>query len=264
MPQTFLKPFDYTVEKVIRSDCHPTLREYCSLPPSSSTEVDPEYQLYPSNRQMVPVRDEIELKKQSIARQLGDKPPVVSATYMLGLSKTASGSYVNNLDVPTALLPGNFGVRVVDQMMPTNLSDVHRDRRSTMVQNFVCDNKIWEVPTELEAPNEVDYLTDDESDDGQDFEVPVPDLDEMIQGFEAGDEKIQKEEQEFKEHLQDLKTRGFEKEVREEIKQKKLERTELLDSNMTAHRRLLQAALPGMVEDLNEGIVNPQNKVYLR
>ena len=52
---------------------------------------------------------------------------------MLGLSKTASGSYVNNLDIPTALLPGNFGVRVIDQMMPTNLSDVHRDRRSTMV-----------------------------------------------------------------------------------------------------------------------------------
>jgi hypothetical protein len=40
--------------------------------------------------------------------------PVVSSTYMLGLSKTVSGSYVNNLDLPTALLPGNFGARVVD------------------------------------------------------------------------------------------------------------------------------------------------------
>lgn len=257
MPQSFLKPLDYTVEKVIRADCHPTLREYVSLPATSSTEVDPEYQLYPSTRQMVPIRDEIELKKQSIARQLGENPPVVSATYMLGLSKTVSGSYVNNLDVPTALLPGNFGVRVVDQMMPTNLSDVHRDRRSTMVQNFVCDNRIWEIPTPLEAPQEVDYLTDDESDDGQDFEVPVPDLDDMIKGFEAGDEKIQKEEQAFREHLQDLKTRGFEKETREEINQRKQERMELLDTNITEHRRLLQAALPGMVEELNEGIVDP-------
>ena len=43
MPQSFLKPFDYTVEKVIRSDSHPTLREYSSLPANSSTEVDPEY-----------------------------------------------------------------------------------------------------------------------------------------------------------------------------------------------------------------------------
>ena len=53
---------------------------------------------------------------------------------MLGLSKTVSGSYVNNLDLPTGLLPGNFGVRVVDQMMPTSLSDVYRDRRNMQLQ----------------------------------------------------------------------------------------------------------------------------------
>jgi hypothetical protein len=63
MPASFLKPFDYTVEKVIRSDCHPSLRDYVCLPATSSTEVDPEYQLYPSSRTMVPIRDEIELKK---------------------------------------------------------------------------------------------------------------------------------------------------------------------------------------------------------
>lgn len=239
MPQSFLKPFDYTVEKVIRSDCHPTLREYSALPANSSTEVDPEYQLYPSARTMVPIRDEIELKKQSIARQLGDKPPVVSASYMLGLSKTASGSYVNNLDVPTSLLPGNFGVRVIDTMMPTNLSDVHRDRRSPQVSQFVCENRSWEVPSLLEVPQEVDYLTDDESDEGQDFEVPIPELDDLIKGFEDGDEKIKGDEQGFKEHLADLKVRGFEPAVREEIKQNKIEKTELLDSNISEHRRLL-------------------------
>ena len=77
------------------------------------------------------------------------------------------------------------------------------------------------MPQLLEEPNEVDYLTDDESDDGQDFEVPVPDLDEMIKGFELGDETIQQAETEFKEHLADLKARGFEKAPREEIKQNK-------------------------------------------
>lgn len=115
---------------------------------------------------MAPILDEIELKKQSVASQVEDNPPVVSQTYMLGLSKTVGGSYINNLDVPTCLLPGNFGVRVVDQMMPTSLSDVHRDRRCTNVQNFVNDNHIWEIPEILEEPNQVDYLTDDESDDG--------------------------------------------------------------------------------------------------
>ncbi len=264
MPQSFLKPLDYAAEKVIRADCHPTLREFKALPGTSSTEVDPEYQLYPSARTMVPIRDEIELKKQSVARQLGDNPPVVSATYMLGLSKTVSGSFVNNLDVPTALLPGNFGVRVIDQMMPTNLSDVHRDRRSTQVENLTCDNRDWTIPEQLEEPLDVDYLTDDESDDGQDFEVPVPELDNLIKGFEDGDEKIQAQQSEWNDHMAALKSAGFEKETREEIKQAKATKTQLLDNNITEHRRLLQAALPGMIEDLNAGIADPSNKVSLR
>lgn len=57
--------------------------------------------------------------------------------------------------------------------------------------------------------------------------------------------------------MADLKSRGFEKEVREEIKQNKLSRTELLDNNISEQRRLLQAALPGMVEDVNAGIMDP-------
>lgn len=203
---------------------------------------------------MIPIRDEIELKKQSVARLLDGNAPVVSSTYMMTCTKTGSGSFINSLDVPTGLLPGNFGVRVIDQMMPTNLSDVHRDRRSTQVHNFVCDNRPWEVPQPLEEPQEVDYLTDDESDDGQEFEVPIPDLSELISGFEDGDEKIQSETEAFKTHLADMKSHGFEKATREEIKQRKLEKSELLDSNITEQRRLLSAALPGMVEDLNQGV----------
>ena len=71
---------------------------------------------------------------------------------MLGLSKTVGGSYVNNLDVPTGLLPGNFGVRVIDNMMPTNMSDVHRDRTCTRTLTFACDNKDMIVPDMLEQP----------------------------------------------------------------------------------------------------------------
>lgn len=96
----------------------------------------------------------------------------------------------NTLDVPTLLLPGNFGVRTIDAMMPTNLSDVHRDRRSTLVQNFICEDRIWAVPELLEDALDVDYLTDEESDDNEDFGVPVPDLNDLINGFEDGDEKI--------------------------------------------------------------------------
>ena len=50
------------MERVIRADSHPTLRRYVTLPKNSSTEVDTEYSLYPTSRQMVPMLDEIELK----------------------------------------------------------------------------------------------------------------------------------------------------------------------------------------------------------
>lgn len=94
--------------------------------------------------------------------------------------------------------------------------------------------------------------------------MPIPELDELIKGFEDGDDKIQSETDEFSKHLADLKARGFEKETREEIKQRKLEKSELLDSNITEQRRLLNAALPGMVEDLNQGVSQTNYKVYLR
>ena len=78
----------------------------------------------------------------------------------------------------------------------------------------------------------MDYLTDDESDEGT-FDLKVPDLEDMIKDFEAGDDTLVKEEEKFKEHLADLKARGFEKELREEIKQTKIEKTQLLDENIT-------------------------------
>jgi hypothetical protein len=139
MPASFLKPLDYSVDLVLRGDRHPTLREYIGLPASSSTEVDPEFALYPLKRSRIEQKDEYELKNQVVAKKLGGQPGLTSATYAMGLSKTVSGCYVNNLDVPTQLLPGNFGVRILDGMMPTSLSDVYRERRSTAVQSFVCD-----------------------------------------------------------------------------------------------------------------------------
>ena len=139
MPLSFLKPLDYAVDLVLRGDRHPTLREYVSLPAASTTEVDPEFALYPLKRVRQEQRDEIELKNQGVAKRFGDQPGLASQTYSLGLTRTVAGMYVNNLDVPTQLLPGNFGVRILDGMMPTSLSDVYRDRKNTSVENFICD-----------------------------------------------------------------------------------------------------------------------------
>ena len=104
------------------------------------------------------------------------------------------------------------------------------------MSNFVCDNRLMEVPELMEAPKEVDYLTDDESDEGNDFEIPVPELDDLLKEFEMGDEVLNKEEEDLKAHFIDLKQRGFEKKAREEIKQTKIEKTELLDSNISKHK----------------------------
>ncbi len=50
-------------------------------------------------------------------KELKEKGTMLS----LGATKNKSGSYINTLDIPTGLLPGNFGCRVIDQMMPTEL-----------------------------------------------------------------------------------------------------------------------------------------------
>lgn len=89
-----------------------------------------------------------------MAKELKEKglQPLVSETYSLGLSKTMGGNYINCLDVPSNLLPGNFGCRVVDQMMPVDLSIVHKDRKNMAQASFVCDTEKWTVPDLLAQP----------------------------------------------------------------------------------------------------------------
>lgn len=263
MPCTFAKPLDYSVDLLLRSDQHPSLREYISIPAQQTSEVDPAFALYPQVRNPLQAKDEIELRMKKLGTNANQEThPQVSATYSLGLAKTVSGSFVNNLDIPTALLPGNFGARVVDGILSTNQSDVYRERKNTHVTSFVCDNSSLQVPALLPAPAKVDYLTDDESDDNAGFELKVPSLDDLIHEFEKEDDMIQKTTEDFKSHLYDLKVQGFQKQTREEIKHSKTEKTQLLDQNISAHKQKLAATLPGMLEDVNETIKNPKNKIY--
>ena len=46
------------------------------------------------------------------------------------LTKSVGGAVINTLDVSTQSVPGNFGVRVIESM-PTNLSDIWRERKNT-------------------------------------------------------------------------------------------------------------------------------------
>ena len=58
MPKTFLKPFDYSVDLLVRP--HPTLREYAKQ--KMQSEVDPDYYLYTMPRLRSDPKDEIMMR----------------------------------------------------------------------------------------------------------------------------------------------------------------------------------------------------------
>lgn len=88
----------------------------------------------------------------------------------------------------------------------------------------------------MEKPDQNDYLTDEESDEAADFEIKVPDLDELITEFEKSDEAIQQINESIKQHKVELISRGFETEARYDIKNKKGEKQQMLDDNISMQR----------------------------
>lgn len=55
----------------------------------------------------------------------------------------------------------------------------------------------------MEKPDQNDYLTDEESDEGADFEVKVPELDQLIDQFELEDEVVQEQKVSIKNYVKD-------------------------------------------------------------
>ena len=100
MPSSFVKPLDYSIDLLVRT--HPTLR--CYQGQLSCSEVEFEYHLYPNKRERIMPKDEIELKNVKKEEDIN---------FVMSLTKTLSGAFVNSNEVPTQELPGNFGVRVV-------------------------------------------------------------------------------------------------------------------------------------------------------
>ena len=116
----------------------------------------------------------------------------------------------------------------------------------------------------MQQPKGVDYLTDDESDENKGFEVKIPSLDDLIFQFEGGDETIKQATESLNLRNADLKLRGFEKEVREDIKQTRIDKVEMLNANSSTQRAFYEAQLPGMIEDLNAVVRDPTRKLYIR
>jgi len=92
------------------------------------------------------------------------------------------------------------------------------DQLSNMKLGFNCDDRKAEVPQIMEKPDKNDYLTDEESDEANDFELQVPDLDELIGQFEKEDEVVQKHYENIKEYEDKEIAKGFKPAKRHELK----------------------------------------------
>ena len=187
-----------------------------------ATETEPSYHLYPSKRDRIEPKDEIML---SAAKKDEDVSLVKS------LTKSLAGAFVNQTTVPSYDLPGNFGARVVETM-PTNMRAVFIDQHNNIELGQRCDDRPAVVPEQLEKPDVNDYLTDEESDEANEFEVKVPSLTELLDQFENDDEVILKEKADLKEFVREELGRGFEPAVRYDIKDVKAEMIQQLNNNI--------------------------------
>ena len=233
MPATFLKPVDYSIDLLVRT--HPTLRKYTNQ--CSNTEVDPEYLLYPISRHRQDLKDEIVLKNTKNEDDL---------TMMKTMTKTVSGAFVNELNISSQEVPGNFGVRIL-QTMPTNVRDVFIKQFNNIELEYRCDYRKENVPNLMPKPDQNDYLTDEESDEAADFEIKVPELDDLLNQFEKDDESILQFNEKQKTHVKDLEVRGFEPEARYQIVYEQAERIELLNKNIATQRQQQISLLPGCI-----------------
>lgn len=150
------------------------------------------------------------------------------------------------------------------ETMPTNQRDVFVEQRNNIELEFKCDYRFQVVPTLLEQPDTNDYLTDEESDDAGDFELKMPDLDELINQFETVDDTLIEFKEKQKEQVSAIVNKGFEPQARHDILSIKEEKMEMLNSNINKQRQQQISILPGMIQDLNEVTSSSKNKVYLR
>lgn len=153
---------------------------------------------------------------------------------LMNMTRSVSGAFINTVDVVTQYLPGNFGIRVIEAM-PTNLSDIWRERKSTQTGTTGLQfMDSYKVPQMLNAPLQVDQLTDEESDDGNGFSIKIPELNDLLMEFEKDDDTLFKAAEMIKAAKADHKAKGLDFIPRElEIKDDKKEKIAHLDANIS-------------------------------
>lgn len=219
-----------------------------------STETEPSYHLYPSKRERLEPKDEIMMRNIKKEDDLH---------FAKTLTKSLAGAFVNQTSVPAYDLPGNFGARVIETM-PTNMRAIHVDQHANLQLGQRCDDRPDYVPDSLPVPDHNDYLTDEESDEANEFEVKVPSLTELIDQFENDDDVILKERADLKDFVRDETSRGFQPEVRYDIKDDKASKIKVLNENIAKQREQQATIMPGFTADLNEAIIGKANKIFIK
>ena len=148
------------------------------------------------------------------------------------------------------------------EVMPTTLVDAGYRERKTIPLDFACLEDWAFLPRELPAPHDGDKLSDDES-DAADFDIKVPDLQELINEFEKDDDVIHKGNEAMKQHFEGLRLKALEAEPRVEIKDRRADAKVMLDENISERRKMQGARLVSAVEDLNEVVKSVENKIYM-
>jgi hypothetical protein len=86
----------------------------------------------------------------------------------------------------------------------------------------------------------------------------------LINEFEKDDEIIFKRKETEQKRTAEAKAMAMTMPARGDIIDTKDEKNQLLNDNITATRQEWASRMPGMIEDLNEKIIDPRYKLYLR
>ena len=121
------------------------------------------------------------------------------------------------------------------------------------------------MPDLLNQALEVDYNTDDDDDgDAKGFSLKVPALADLLNDFEKDDDVLKQAAEISKTYKAEMKVKGFSIETRYDIKDLKKEKINHLDNNISKQRAEWGSRVVGMIEDINENVKDPRNKIYLR
>ena len=171
MPESIKKPFDMPRTYLINP--HPTLRTY--VPYKKFTEVDPEFYLQP----------------HLIPRVIPDDDLTIRANKDLDFESRFLRK--NDIGLINNDIPGYVGINTIEKI-PLEVFDPKEGeqseyKRCVLNESLTCDRTLERT---LPVPNEVDYPSDEDSGNEEEFEIKVTPLHEFTQELEKEDEVIHK------------------------------------------------------------------------